>query len=277
MSSEDVLPSLEIETLPSGSDNVVVLPWYNRIYNFSCTLFFSSLLYVVPIIVVIEVAITLPSTNVNPDHPLHMVSFCTNCNLLAGTLMSTLDDNALSCISDGVLSEVGDMLRDYFLNYIGSMVGHILIIYALIQSKDGDFIDGTHAKFKYSKKLHKIAYLILFSDIITEIAIIEGLDLVDPTSFIKRLKDGEYDTCDDADITQVSDLKLLLTDVAFTILVFRVCVAICCSLLYVYIPLVEVREEGEGKEDEAKESEAKEVEERNASRPGMFTRMPMSI
>ena len=51
------------------------LPCCNRLHKFVTKLISSSLYYIVPIIVVIEVAITLPSTNVNPDHPLHYSIF----------------------------------------------------------------------------------------------------------------------------------------------------------------------------------------------------------
>ena len=65
------------------------------------------------------------------------------------------------------------MIRDYFLNYIGSMVGHILIIYALIQSKDSDFVSNNKETALQSKRLHQIAYGILFADIVTEIVALQ--------------------------------------------------------------------------------------------------------
>ncbi len=238
----------EVEDEDEDDESESCLPCCNRLNKFTKKLIHSSMYYVVPIIVVIEVAITLPSTNVNPDHPLHLVSFCANCNIIADTVLSTLSDHEVECISDGILSEIGDMMRDYFLNYIGSMVGHILIIYALIQSKDSDFISNNKETAQKSKRLHQIAYGILFADIVTEIVALESLQVLDPSSFTKSLEDGTYTSCDDSNIDEVDIIKADLTYVAFVILVFRVCVAIICSVLYVYIPLVQVKEEVKAKE-----------------------------
>ena len=190
-----------------------------------------------------------------------MVSFCANCNINADTLIASLASNAKECISDGVLTEIGDMVRDYYLNYIGSMIGHILIIYSLIQSKDSDFIDKTKESLQRSKRLHQIAYAILFADIVTEIATLEGVRTKDPSSFMSALSDGDHVYCDNKPIDEVDELKLILEEVAYSILVFRVCVAIVCSVLYVYIPLVQVKEE---------ERLKKAAEE---SRPGLLMRL----
>lgn len=202
-----------------------------------------SLWVVVPLILLIEYGITAPLRVVHPDHALHMVSFCAGCGVNSLTAWSALNKGDITCISDSILSEVGESFQGFIQNYLATMLGHICTVYALMASQDAD----VRKVIGMRESLHIFAYVILIADISLEVYLLNFIQLSDPNS----LKLDTYTGCNSSEVSEITAHKIYLQDFADEVLVIRLIVAAFVTILYV-MKSRPTDEEKEGNEDKEK-------------------------
>jgi len=201
-----------------------------------------SLWVVVPLILLIEYGITAPLRVIHPDHALHMVTFCAGCGLNSLTAWSALNESDITCISDSILSEIGESFQGFIQNYLATMLGHVCTVYALLASQDADVrkIIGVR------ESLHIFAYVILIADISLEVYFLSFIQLSDPNS----LKLDTYAGCNSSKVLEITNHKIYLQEFADEVLVTRLLVAAVVTILYVMKskPTDEEKEDNEDKE-----------------------------
>jgi hypothetical protein len=202
----------------------------------------ASLWVVVPLVLLIEYGITVPLGVVHPDHELHMVTFCTGCNADSDTAWGALAVSDITCISDAILSVIGESFQGFVQNYLATMLGHICTVYALMAAQDAD-VRKTIGK---RETLHIFAYAVLIIDMIVEVYLLNVIQLSDPDSLSM---DGEYAGCNSDEVIEITDHKTELENFAQTVLIIRMVVAAFVTIIYVIksTPTDEEKEEVEDK------------------------------
>jgi hypothetical protein len=136
----------------------------------------KTLWILIPLLILIEISITLPLENVHPDHELNIIYFCSGCNLNSGTLISSLNTADYSCIEASILGMIGESFEGFMNNYLSSLLGHILTVYALINTQDSTI----HSNVGTKEMLHIVAYVLLFIDMVLELEFLREIALTDP-------------------------------------------------------------------------------------------------
>jgi hypothetical protein len=192
----------------------------------------GTLWVVVPLIVLVEVAISLPLGTVSPDHPPRMAYYCTCCSLDSGDTLVGIAEDLESCIVDNILLMVGEMFQGFTINYLATMIGHIMVTYALMASQDTtvSILPGGRREM-----LHRAAYILLIIDMIIEIIMLEQAESADPSTLTL---DG-YTECGTESETEVEELKTYLVGVAWWVLVIRTIFGGLIAIIYVYKAPVE--------------------------------------
>jgi len=185
----------------------------------------NTLWILIPLVGLIEVAITLPLATVHPDHELHLAYYCTGCNTNVDTLYSALVPSEKSCISDAILMDIGESYQGFVQNYLATMIGHILTVYALINTQD----QSLSATIGTKEILHIFAYSILLLDIIFEIAFLKEIEMTDPSG----ISLAGYNSCDGTVVSEVEDHKEQLIRFAYFVLACRVVVSLVVVSIYV--------------------------------------------
>mgnify|MGYP007047416465 CR=1 FL=1 len=67
----------------------------------------KTLWVLIPLVLLIEVAMSLPLGIVSPDHPNHIVTYATGCGIASGSTWTSLSDEDVMCIMDSILSVIG--------------------------------------------------------------------------------------------------------------------------------------------------------------------------
>jgi len=207
----------------------------------------NTLWVLVPLVTLIEIAITLPLSTVHPDHPLHMAYYCTGCNTDVDTLVSALNDSEISCVSDAILLDIGESFQGFIQNYLATMLGHVLTVYALINTQD----QSLSAKFGTKELLHILAYTLMLFDIIFEIAFLEEIELTDPSA----MDISGYNSCDDTEVVEVTEHKEELVKFSYFVLSVRVLVAF--FVVIIYVVKADVTHDDDDSDDEDDDKAAK--------------------
>ncbi len=184
-----------------------------------------TLWILIPLVLLIEVGVTLPLNVVHPDHELHINTICSGCNIDSQTLWSALNVDDVTCISDTILMEIGESFQGFVQNYLATMLGHVLTVYALINAQDGD----VHHKIGAKEKMHMLAYGILIIDMIVEIFLLQLIKNTDPNS----LKLDEYTSCNSKTVEEIEVHKKDLIGFAKIVLWLRLAVAFVVTFIYV--------------------------------------------
>jgi len=212
----------------------------------------NTLWILIPLVALIEVAITLPLATVHPDHKLHLAYYCTGCNTNVDTLYSALVTSEKSCISDAILMDIGESYQGFIQNYLATMLGHVLTVYALINTQD----QSLSATMGTKEMLHILAYGLLLLDIIFEIWFLEEIEMTDPTG----ISLSSYTACDDTVVSEVENHKTALVEFAYYVLTFRVVVSF--FVVFIYVIKADVRFDDES-DDEVDKTEAGAIEQKS--------------
>lgn len=192
----------------------------------------GTLWVIVPLIILIEIAITMPLATVYPDHPMRMAYFCTACSLDGGDLLADISEATESCIIDQILLVFGEMFQGFSINYLATMIGHIMVTYALMAAQDTSVSNLPGGRREI---LHRLAYFLLIIDMIIEIVFLQNAELADPSSLSL---DG-YTECGTEYETEIITLKNYLINVAFWVLIIRTVFGALIALIYCYKAPVE--------------------------------------
>ena len=251
--AETVLPRLE-EGLTMTQRNKKLPPAPTE-YKRSNRLFWGrskvgravgTLWVVIPLIILIEIAMTLPLATVYPDHPMRMAYFCTACSLNGGDDIKTISDATRSCVVDNILLVIGEMFQGFIINYLATMIGHLMVTYALMASQDST-VSGLAGGRR--EVLHRVAYFLLMVDMIVEVVFLNRAEVADPESISL---DG-YTECGTEYEAEIVRLKEYLVNVAFWVLIIRTVFGGLIATVYVYKAQVEdfdVDSDSDGPDDE---------------------------
>ena len=102
----------------------------------------KTLWLLLPFMVMIEIALNVTMLVVPPDHDVHFARYCAMCGINPGeNIQNFFTTNGYSpdeieawksCISDEVLQTSGESFQAFTLNYLATLLGHILTVYALL-------------------------------------------------------------------------------------------------------------------------------------------------
>ena len=205
--------------------------WLRRTWWFQRLAFAyeKTLWYTLPLIIVMEIGISLPLLEaIEPRSIPHLVGFCANCNIDADYDIKLFSQSQLTCVTDGVLEALSGMYISYIVNYLSTMVGHILIVYTLMQGLDLSLSSAD--KLGRMKVAHLLAYSILLADVLTELIGLQvlGDNLTDEST----IRISDYSKCDSTYITEQSNDKALFFKNSQLIMALHIIVAFLC----IYIP-----------------------------------------
>lgn len=194
-----------------------------------------TLWLLLPFMVMVEIALNISMLVVPPDHDVHFARYCAMCGIDPGTNIQdffttnsyTSDEIKAwnSCIADEVLTTSGESFQAFTLNYLATLLGHILTIYALLAATDSvltdvDDIEGT--------VIQTFGYLVLLADIIVEVVVLGGIELKDTEHF------DRHEVCDHVVVHSIHQHKKDLLAAGFFVMTFRVCVSAVVTLCYIY-------------------------------------------
>ena len=187
----------------------------------------GTLWVIVPLIILVEIALTLPLATVYPDHPMRMAYFCTACSLDGGDLFADLSDATKSCIVDQILLVIGEMFQGFVINYLATMIGHVTVTYSLIATQDMSISSLAGGR---RELLHRFAYFLVIVDMIIEVILLERAEMADPSS----VSLDAYTECGTEYEDEIVSLKEYLVDSAFWVLIIRTVFGALIAVVYVY-------------------------------------------
>ena len=186
-----------------------------------------SLLVIVPLIVLIEVAMNYNMLTIPPgkpfnfipiqfrylsshftfvnlifslvDHPVHISTYCAQCGIDVGTAFHAISDDENvkkavgACMEDGILGLVGEAFTVFNGNYMATLLGHILTTYALLMSLDADIMSAEVKSL--SNILHGFGYVLLLVDVIVEFIILMEVASHDPNTIDVMQVNMRIHTC----------------------------------------------------------------------------------
>ena len=187
-------------------------------------------------------AITLPLGVVHPDHPLHIVSCCTNCGFAEDAAWSTLGASGEKCVEDTILTTIGESFQGFVNNYMATLLGHICTVFALLNAQDGNI----SPKVGMKEKLHMLGYTIIIIDMIVEVMYLASVRNTDPN----RLNLDEYPLCNATEIKEITSHKKDLLEFAEYVMIIRLSVAALVTIIYIIKAEVTADEHAAEKEEE---------------------------
>jgi hypothetical protein len=186
---------------------------------------FTTLWILIPLIVLIEVAMSLGLLIIPPDHPIDMVYFCAGCNIDADVSFASLaTSSAMACIEDSILLVIGESFQTFQSNYLATMIGHLLTVYALVASHDASL---PRASKHWSARLHFVSYILLIADFSVEMSFLSNVSHADPDDLDLHL----YFGCDATPEREIGNLKEDLEVVALHVIIFRTVVGVTTPCL----------------------------------------------
>jgi len=133
----------------------------------------------------------------------------------------------MQCIEDEVLETIGGSFQGFAANFLGSLVGHVLTVYALLSAQDAALRSDSYVLHNL---LQFLGYSTLLVDLLIELGLLYIVEMRDPSHVdIRR----DYDHCTSHVEAQVWDLKEELIQVAKSIMLLRLLVSVCVTCIYV--------------------------------------------
>jgi len=209
--------------------------WQRVRREFNATKVSRSLMIIVPLVAVIEVSMSSAMLVIVPDHPMHMATFCARCGMDPHTYFDDFFANKpagevldwMQCIEDEVLDVIGNAFQGFTANFLGSLVGHVLTVYALLSAQDAALRSDSYVLHNL---LQFLGYSTLLVDLLIELGLLYSVEMRDPSHVdIRR----DYDHCTSDVETQIWDIKEELLQISEIVLILRVVVSICVTSIYV--------------------------------------------
>jgi len=95
----------------------------------------------------------------------------------------------MQCIEDEVLETIGGSFQGFAANFLGSLVGHVLTVYALLSAQDAALRSDS---YMLHNMLQFLGYVTLLVDILIGLGLLYLVEMRDP-SHVDIRKD--YDHC----------------------------------------------------------------------------------
>ena len=156
-----------------------------------------------------------------------MAYFCAACGLDGGIELTPISEAAKVCIVDQILLVVGEMFQSFTINYLVTIIGHIIVTYSLLTVQDSTISSLPGGRREI---LHRAAYFLLIVDLVIEIVLLARAGRADPSSVSL---DG-YTECGAEYEKHIVDLKEFLVHSASSVLVIRAVFGALIAIVYVY-------------------------------------------
>lgn len=238
-------PATEEEDSPTHESPLTV--WGRIVKDWGDLRINKTLFVILPLIILIELVLNLSMDIIPPDHDVHVSTYCATCGFNVGDNFSVFAVGATteylksvaSCMEDAMLLLIGEAFQAFNTNYVATLLGHILTVYALMASLDGSL---TPKSLNLRSILHGTAYALLLIDVAVEFGFLYYIDSKDPTEIDVM---NAYDACDDTVVSEIIDVKDMLVEFAIEMAIWRTCVAAVVTIIYI----IEVQTVDEDEED----------------------------
>ena len=169
-------------------------------------------------------------------------------------------DFVMSCIADGVLGVMGVSYQAFVQQFIATLIGHVLLLYAMIAAHDAMVAFDWHNFYSYSQTL---GYSVLCTDVLLEIMIMLEIELPKPREIMES---NRYRGCSADFVTQIDDNVDTLEEIGVFMIYFRMASGVLVTMLYILgHPVKPAERELQAKRDAEKQRLLREKGEEDAA------------